>query len=83
MGAPQFGQNFPSLTVPHRGHLRSSTVFSSLCRERGVPFVGTIPYDRSAAEAVNAGISLAVWDGPASRALRQVYENTMALLGLS
>lgn len=55
----------------------------SLCRERGVPFVGTIPYDRSAGEAVNAGISLAVWDGPASRALRQVYENTMALLGLS
>lgn len=55
----------------------------NLCRERGVPFVGTIPYDRSAGEAVNAGVSLADRDGPASRALRRIFQNTMALLELS
>ena len=55
----------------------------NLCRERGVPFVGTIPYDRSAGEAVNAGVSPADRDGPASRALRRIFQNTMALLELS
>lgn len=51
------------------------------CRENSVPFVGRVPYDRQASAAINAGRSLADIDCPASRALREVYERTMALLG--
>lgn len=50
------------------------------CRENGVPFVGRVPYDRQASAAINAGKSLADIDCPASRALREVFERTMALL---
>ncbi len=51
------------------------------CRENGVPFVGCVPYDRQASAAINAGRSLADIDCPASHALREVFERTMALLG--
>ena len=51
-----------------------------LCAAREIPFVGCIPYDRRASEAVNAGRSLAEIDCLARDALREVYEKTMALL---
>jgi MinD superfamily P-loop ATPase len=50
------------------------------CAEKNVPFTGRIPYDSQASAAVNAGKSLADVDCPASRALRQVYRNTIKLL---
>lgn len=52
----------------------------AFCTENGVPFLGTIPYDAQASAAVNAGQSLAVFDCPASRALRSVYGKTIQLL---
>ena len=50
------------------------------CKQNGVPFLGTIPYDPQASAAVNAGKTLAAYDCPASRALRGVYEETVQLL---
>ena len=50
------------------------------CTERGVPFVGRIPYDKAAGAAINAGRSIADVDCPARAALLKVYENTMKLL---
>lgn len=47
------------------------------CRSRGVPFVGTVPYDRTAGAAVNAGRSIADYDCPARSALLEVYHSTM------
>lgn len=51
------------------------------CKKNGIPFVGRVPYDRQASAAINAGKSIADVDCPASRALREVFERTMALLG--
>ncbi|MBE0601312.1 MAG: ATPase, partial [Firmicutes bacterium] len=50
------------------------------CAQNGVAFLGTIPYDPKASAAVNAGQSLADFDCPASRALRQVYHKTIKVL---
>ncbi|MBN1778402.1 MAG: ATP-binding protein [Clostridiales bacterium] len=50
------------------------------CQTQGIPFTGRIPYDSQASAAVNGGKSLADIDCPASRALRQVYNDTMKLL---
>lgn len=50
------------------------------CAERGLPFVGRIPYDIAAGAAVNAGRSIADVDCPARTALLEVYQNTMKLL---
>ena len=51
-----------------------------LCAQRDIPFVGKIPYDKSASAAANAGISVADIDCPAHDALYQVYKNTMTIL---
>ena len=55
----------------------------AFCRENQVPFVGRIPYDKAASEAINAGRSLADVDCPASRALKEIYRKVMELMDLS
>ena len=52
------------------------------CRENGIPFVGKIPYDPAASQAVNDGRSIASVDCPASRALKNIYNEVRSLLGL-
>lgn len=50
------------------------------CEEAGLPFLGKIPYDKSASEAVNAGRSVAETDCPARDALKEIYEAASKLL---
>lgn len=49
------------------------------CAERKIPFVGKIPYDKKASEAINAGMSIADLDCPARSALESIYETIMKL----
>lgn len=50
------------------------------CAENAIPFAGSIPYDKAAAEAINSGHSLAAVDCPARNAIHAIYRNTMKLL---
>lgn len=50
------------------------------CAARGIPFVGTIPYDPEAVRAINAGRTLAETVCPAGDAVRAVWKKTEALL---
>lgn len=52
------------------------------CKEKKIPFVGRIPYDKAAAKAINAGKSIAQYPCAAREALYQVYCNTMELMEL-
>ena len=45
------------------------------CREKGLAFVGRIPYDKAVPLAVNAGKSIAETDCEARTALLQIYQN--------
>ena len=60
----------------------STAAIEAYCGEHDIPFVGKIPYDKSASLAINAGKSVADIDCPASEALRQIFEKTSALLGI-
>ena len=53
-----------------------------ICEEKGIPFLGKIPYDGAASTAVNAGKSLADIDCPAREALYAIYVKTSELLGI-
>lgn len=55
-------------------------VIQKFCEEQQIPFVGVLPYDRSASKAMNEGKSIAEVDCPLRDALRKVYDNTMELL---
>ena len=52
----------------------------AFCRERNLPFAGTIPFDTEAVKAINSGKNIAEQDIPSGRAVRKVYENVMELL---
>lgn len=54
----------------------------TFCETEQIPFVGKIPYDKSASGAINAGLSLADVDCPARDALETIYKNTIQLLNL-
>ncbi|HOO25819.1 MAG TPA: ATP-binding protein [Clostridiales bacterium] len=50
------------------------------CKEKGLNFVGRIPYDNMALEAINQGKTIADVDCPAGRAAKEVFDKTMNLL---
>ena len=51
------------------------------CHHHLIPFLGRIPYDKTASLAVNEGKSVADYDCPARDALHDIYENVMDLMG--
>lgn len=52
------------------------------CAEQGVPFLGRVPFDRSAQRAINEGRSVAELDCPARAALYEVFIKAMELLDI-
>ncbi len=52
----------------------------AFCREHGLPFVGKIPYDPLAVEAVNSGFSVVDTDCPSGNAIRKIYPELLKLL---
>lgn len=59
----------------------NAQAIEAFCEKEKIPFVGRIPYDKTASAAINAGRSIAEFDCPARRALYDVYRKTMNLLG--
>ena len=59
-----------------------STDIERWCSEQGVPFLGRVPFDRSAQRAINEGRSVADMDCPAHAALYDVFIKAMELLDI-
>lgn len=58
----------------------ATKAIEAFCKEHQLPFLGRIPYDPMASKAINNGISVVQIDCPASRALREIYVQTLKLL---
>lgn len=58
----------------------NTRVVEGFCQENGIPFVGTIPYDKSASTAINEGKSLADIDCPARDALKEIWSRILEIL---
>ena len=59
----------------------NAAAIEDFCREHDIPFVGKVPYDKSASAAINEGKSLADINCPARDALYHIYVKTSQLLG--
>lgn len=59
---------------------QNAEAIEEFCKEKGLDFVGKIPYDKAASAAINSGLSVAEFDCPARDALKEVYINTIKLL---
>ena len=51
----------------------------AFCLEKGLPFLGRLPYDKSASLAINRGLSVADVDCPLREALKELYDRALAL----
>ncbi len=60
--------------------LERAEEIKTFCEENQIAFIGCLPYDQQASEAMNQGKSIADTEGPLKEALWQVYEKTMKLL---
>ncbi len=60
-------------------NLDGTEQIEAFCRESQLPFVGRIPYDVEAINAINCGRTIADVDCPSGRAVREIYENTLKL----
>lgn len=57
----------------------STQEIETFCHNQNIPFVGKIPFDKGAIEAVNVGYTLAEVDGPAAQAIRGIYQSVLEL----
>lgn len=53
------------------------------CNENGIPFVGKVPYDKNASYAINSGMSIADINCEATDALKNIFNKTCDLIGIS
>jgi len=61
-------------------HLENTEKIISYCSENGIPFVGTIPFDKDASSLINQGKTLADKDGPARDSIIKIMERSMKIL---
>lgn len=61
--------------------LGNSEKIAAFCGLNNLPLLGAIPYDREAIKAVNEARSIVDVDCPSGRAVREVFEQTMNMLG--
>ncbi|NCA67647.1 MAG: ATPase [Clostridia bacterium] len=50
------------------------------CRKNCLPYVGSVPYDTEAVNAINKGVSVVEIDCPSGKAVRAIYKSTMKIL---
>lgn len=64
-------------------YTKNAELIESFCLENDIPFVGRIPYDKTASKAINAGHSLAHTDCPAARAFKEVFDSILSVMEVS
>ncbi|HSL93033.1 MAG TPA: ATP-binding protein [Bacillota bacterium] len=60
-------------------NLRHTESIEALCRDLGLELVGRIPFDSEVVRLINEGQSIVDHDCPSGKAVREVYERTMAI----
>ncbi|MDD4721572.1 MAG: ATP-binding protein [Acidaminococcaceae bacterium] len=61
-------------------NLEKSEEIETFCREEKLPFVGAVPFDNMAVEAINSGNTIVDIDCPSGKAVQTVYENLIKIL---
>lgn len=61
-------------------NMDNTSKIESLCNELNIPFVGKIPFDKEAVNAVNNGLTIVDIDCNSGSSTSKVFKNTMKLL---
>ncbi len=61
-------------------NIENNEKIKQFCQNNKIDFVGQIPFDKKAVEAVNNGLTIVDIDCAAGKAVREVYKETMKIL---
>ncbi|MCR3954802.1 MAG: ATP-binding protein [Gudongella sp.] len=63
-------------------HLKNTETIENYCKNKGIPLLGKIPYDREAVSLVNQGKTLVDKNGPARDAIEEILEGVLGLINI-
>jgi MinD superfamily P-loop ATPase len=78
--AEGFDTKIAVCTNKHDMNSGISEKIEQFCKERGLPFVGRIPFDPAAVRAVNNAKTIVDVECPSGTAVKDIFKKTMALL---
>ncbi|NLB18197.1 MAG: 4Fe-4S binding protein [Syntrophomonadaceae bacterium] len=78
--AQQFKTKIAVCINKHDTNLENSEKIKLFCASNNIPFAGTIPYDPDAVKAINSNQSIVDIECSSGRAVREVFNETMAML---
>lgn len=78
--AEQFGVKIAVCTNKYDTNLINAEKIESFCSKNDIDYVGRIPYDPVAVDAINRCKSIIEFDCPSGRATRELYNKTIDLL---
>ncbi len=61
-------------------NIKNTEKIMEYCHKNNIAYAGIIPYDPDAVKATNQGLSIAEFDCAAGRAVREVFDKTIAVL---
>ncbi len=61
-------------------NIENTEKIKRFCRDKSIDFVGEIPFDKKAVEAVNNGLTIVDTDCTAGKAVQKVYNETIKIL---
>jgi MinD superfamily P-loop ATPase len=61
-------------------NLTKSEEIEGFCRDENIPFIGVVPFDKRAVEAINSGNTIVDIDCVSGRAVKAVYEKLIKIL---
>ena len=63
-------------------HLKNTEIIENYCKDKDIPLLGKIPYDREAVSLVNQGKTLVDKNGPARDAIEEILEGVLGLINI-
>lgn len=63
-------------------HLENTKIIENFCKDKGIPLLGKIPYDRETVSLVNQGKTLVDKKGPARDAIEEILVGVLGLINL-
>ena len=78
--AQRFQTKIGVCTNKYDTNLVNAQKIEDFCRERGLPFVGRIPFDPEAVKSVNRGETIVDVPCPSGSAVKEIFRNTLKFL---
>ena len=80
--ATQFRAKLAVCINKYDTNLPNTERIEAYCQEQGLPVLGRIPFDETAALAINQGLTVVEMPSAAGEAITQIYQRILVLMGL-